>query len=280
MNAPVARRSPAPHQPVDGVAARIAHERTLVAAKQLRYSVPFAQHYHEWYSSVLLGLLGSNRSARVLDCGCGTGVLLPKLSQRRERVAGLDLCLENLHVARAVGDATPLVVGDIAKLPLAPGAFDEIVCRGVLHRLDDVGAAFRQLFDILTDGGDLVIAEPIGDSRVLERLRTAALAADKHPFPYRALRYPTTAEWIAAADAAGFRTQRWFHLGYVAFPLLGFPEAISLVRHIPRRMAAAKLLLGIDRVLARVPYLKRCSWQAVFHFRKPAGRSLVNTFGA
>jgi SAM-dependent methyltransferase len=263
-----------------GIAEHLARERRLVGAKQFRYSLDFAQYYHHWYSGILLGLLAPDSSFSVLDCGCGTGVFLPTLQQRYRRPVGLDLCLENLLAARGLESGVPLVVGDIGSLPVAPQSFHQIVCRGVLHRLSDVGVGFQQLFAALKDGGDLVVSEPIGDSRALNVLRVAALAAGTHPFPERHLVYPTTQGWIEAAHAVGFRTVRWFHLGYLAFPLLGFPDAISVMRYVPCRMTLAKILLRLDRMLARTPYLNTWSWQAVFHFQKPVASAPVTTAAA
>lgn len=252
-----------------GIAEHITRERQLVGAKQLRYSLDFARYYHQWYNETLLGLLTPDSSLGVLDCGCGTGVLLPVLQRRYRKTVGLDLCIENLLEAHGPDGRAPLVVGDIQNLPVAPQSFDQIVCRGVLHRLSDVGLGLQQLFAALKGGGDLVISEPIGDSRALNFLRVAALAAGTHPFPGRRVEPLTTREWIEAAHAAGFRTVRWFHLGYFAFPFLGFPEAISLMRYVPSRMTLAKILLRLDRGLARIPYVNTWSWQAVFHFHKP-----------
>jgi SAM-dependent methyltransferase len=251
------------------IAEQIAHERGLVAAKQTRYSLDFAQYYHRWYNEVLLGLLEPDRSYIVLDCGCGTGVLLPALEHRYRHTVGLDLCRENLCAARGVNGGAALLVGDIGCLPVSPGSFHQIVCRGVLHRLTDLDRGLAQLFAVLRDGGDLVISEPIGDSRALNLLRLAARAAGAHPFPVRRVDHLSTRAWIEAAGRVGFQSVRWFHLGYVAFPLLGFPEALPLMRHLPARTALAKMLLGLDRMLARIPYVNTWSWQAVFHFRKP-----------
>ena len=257
------------------IADRVALERRLVEAKQLRYSVDYAQYYHDWYNELLLDLLDPGPALRVLDCGCGTGVFLPALQRRVPGAIGLDLCLENLQVARGLAAGAALVVADIGALPLAPASLDQIVCRGVLHRLPDPAIGLRQLFAILKEGGDLVISEPIGDSRALALLRGAARAAGAHPFPEGGVQYPTAHGWLAAGEGAGFCAVRWMRLGYLAFPLLGFPEAIPLFRGVPGRMTLAKTLIRVDRALARVPYLKGWSWQAIFHFRKPIAAAQI-----
>ena len=263
-----------------GIAEEIAYERQLVGAKRLRYSTNSAQLYHEWYNAVLLGLLNPATTSSVLDCGCGTGVLLPALRQRYRRAVGVDLCFDNLREARTADRTVPLVVGDIRQLPLSAESFDHIVCRGVMHRLADAEGGFAQLFAALKAGGELVIAEPIKGPRLLEALRHAASSAGLHPVPGRRFTPRSCQEWSAAAQSAGFRTLGWFHLGYVAFPLIGFPEALAPLRYVPWRMPVARCLLRVDRVLARVPALKRCSWQAVFHFQKPAiARPAARTAG-
>ncbi|HUI24943.1 MAG TPA: class I SAM-dependent methyltransferase [Candidatus Kryptonia bacterium] len=246
----------------------IAEQRRLLDRKVLRYSFDFSQYYHRWFNRQLLALLDPSPDLRVLDCGCGTGVLLPALARRRQRSIGLDLSLDNLAVARAASRA--LVVGDVNALPLAHQCFDHIICRGVLHHVPDIERGFRQLFAIAKDGGDLVVAEPVRNTpvhglRVMAKLCSATTL--------------TSAQWIEAAQAAGFQMVRWFPIGYLAFPLLGYPEMSYVFRYAPFRMPLARFLLRVDRLIERLPFVRAWSWQAVFHFKKPdhgAGRGLVD----
>lgn len=63
--------------------------------------------------------------ARVLDLGCGAGRHLEALGEAGLRPVGLDLSMPLLRRAReSVGDHTPLVRGDMRRLPLADGSVD------------------------------------------------------------------------------------------------------------------------------------------------------------
>ena len=235
-------------------------QRRQLPQKRLRYSFDFSQYYHHWYNELLLGLLAPRPGCRGLDCGCGTGILLPSLERSYGTVIGLDLSPDNLREARTVARRASLVVGDIQRLPLAAQSFDQVICRAVLYRLTDAPAAFRGLLDILRDGGDLVITEPISDSGILRFVQVALRGW--------ATRTHTSTAWIRMAEAAGFHVVRWFNLGYVAWPLLGYPELSHVMRYLPLRMPLARLLLRLDRLLALIPWIRRHSWHGVFHFRK------------
>jgi len=155
-----------------GVLDEIELQRTLVAEKRIQYGFDFSQYYHEWYNRTILECLVPSPGHTVLDCGCGTGILLPSLEKCYQKIVGLNLSIDNLLEARNFIRRSSLLVGDIAALPVAPQSFDHVICRAALHRVPDVRRAFRGLFDILREGGDLVVSEPIGDSRIVRFLKT------------------------------------------------------------------------------------------------------------
>jgi len=243
-------------------------QRTLVGQKKVRYSFDFAQYYHQWYNKVILECLAPRAGHAVLDCGCGTGILLPALEKRYQKIVALDLSIDNLLQARTLVPRSRLLVGDMAALPVAPRSFDHVICRAALYRLPDVRRGFGGLFNILREGGDLVVSEPIGDSRIVRFLKTAIKRRTTKDYKSAECKY-TSREWIQMAQEAGFQTVRWFNVGYVALPLLGYPEESHVMRYLPFRMPLAKLLLRLDGLLADIPWIKAQSWHATFHFRKP-----------
>jgi len=243
-------------------------QRTLVAEKKIRYGFDFSQYYHEWYNRTMLECLAPSPGHTVLDCGCGTGILLPSLEKCYQKIVGLDLFIDNLLEARTFIRQGSLLTGDMAAIPVAPQSFDHVICRESLHRLPDPRRAFRGLFDVLKEGGQLIISEPIGDSRVVRFLKTAIKRRTTKDYKSAECRYASR-EWIQMAQEAGFQTVRWFNVGYVALPLLGYPEESHVMRYLPFRMPLAKLLLRLDGFLADIQWIKAQSWHATFHFRKP-----------
>jgi len=123
---------------------------------------------------------------RVLEFGCGDGVISTLLAQFRARVTGLDISPELIAVAKrraqldGVQDRVEFVVQDIARSPLEAGRFDMLVCHAALHHVDAM--LVPPLIAALKPGGLAVIVEPIAFSSALQWLRDCVpVAKDVSP---------------------------------------------------------------------------------------------------
>ncbi|MFI5085703.1 MAG: class I SAM-dependent methyltransferase [Actinomycetales bacterium] len=72
----------------------------------------------------------AQRSARILDAGCGPGRVGGELARLGHRVAGVDLDEELIAAARADHPDVDWHVGDLTELDLPGETFDIIVCAG------------------------------------------------------------------------------------------------------------------------------------------------------
>ena len=116
--------------------------------------------------------------ARVLDAGCGEGVIVQEYAGRL-RIEGVDANYRSDLVRE----------GSVTALPYGDGTFDEVLCLDVLEHLTfpEQPAAVGELFRVLKPGGGALISVPNLahlQSRVHfllqgRLIRTAALA--KHP---------------------------------------------------------------------------------------------------
>ena len=87
------------------------------------------------------------RPHRVLEVGCGEGIVLEFLARRvpGARLGGLELDLAALARAQDRCPGMPLVRGDVCALPFESRAFDLVLCLEVLEHLPDPGRALREI---------------------------------------------------------------------------------------------------------------------------------------
>jgi SAM-dependent methyltransferase len=98
---------------------------------------------------------------RVLDVGCGTGVLARAAADRvadESQVTGLDLNEGMLGVARRLRPRIDWRQGDATKLPLPVESYDVVLSQFSLMYFPDRSAAIKEMVRVLRPGGRLAVA--------------------------------------------------------------------------------------------------------------------------
>lgn len=110
---------------------------------------------------LVLELVGSVAGQRVLDVGCGDGVLCVHLAGAGGIVTGLDTDPRMLAAARerasASGATITFVEGDARSLPFSEGSFDVVVAIAVLCFVADAEHTVKEMARVLRPGGRLVL---------------------------------------------------------------------------------------------------------------------------
>lgn len=95
---------------------------------------------------------------RVLDVGCGEGMLARQLSHLVPHVVGIDQDAASIELARRhdPGGAVEFICGDFLALRFAPASFQMITSVAALHHMDACDALGR-MSQLLVPGGVLAI---------------------------------------------------------------------------------------------------------------------------
>jgi len=94
---------------------------------------------------------------RMLDVGTGTGHFAFDLEAHGGIVAGVDLSMPMLAVARSKGSSAHLFRGDAAALPLATGSFDLVFSVTALEFIAHRERAVDEMWRAVRHGGRLVV---------------------------------------------------------------------------------------------------------------------------
>jgi SAM-dependent methyltransferase len=190
---------------------------------------------------------GAQPGARVLDAGCGEGVLVDEYAGRLA-IEGIDANYSSDRVRS----------GSLTALPYADGTFDRAMCLDVLEHLtfEEQPRALAELFRVLRSGGELFVSVPNLahlQSRVHFLLagRLIRTASEyKHPGDRPA------ADYIALARRAGFTLVARRGI---------FPTVPVLTRWIRRRPRA---LQPLHRLLSRLLPIPGWCFLNLLTFRK------------
>jgi len=196
---------------------------------------PFYPTYLAKLAYVRSYLTRLEAGTRVLDAGCGEGLLVEEF-RGRLRIEGLDPHYTSDHVR----------LGSLTALPYADGSFDRALCLDVLEHLtfEDQPRAIAELFRIVRPGGEVLVSVPNLahlQSRVHfiltgRLIRTANLA--KHPGDR------PIGEYLGLARQAGLRVVERRGI---------FPTVPVLTRLVHRHPASLRWLHGLMTTVLPVP---------------------------
>ena len=135
---------------------------------QTEYSHLAKQYDSRWsfYVNATIGetlnRLEINQGERILDLGCGTGVLIQRLLQVSPEIEvfGIDSCAEMLEIAKQkLPESVDLKVGIADNLPFPSNSFDVVVSTSAFHYFRDPSQALQEAKRVLKPNGRLVITD-------------------------------------------------------------------------------------------------------------------------
>ena len=148
-----------------------------------------------------------------------------------------------------------LVLGNSQDLPFRDNVFDVVFCRSLLHHLPQPGVAVKEMFRVLRPSGKLGLVDT--NASLLSALpRWLAYRGERFSAHHANLNRCVLEDFLTPC----FRVEEVFYFGYLAYPLLGFPDLCSVFKYFPFKPFAARALMSIDNIISRVPFIKTQSW--------------------
>jgi ubiquinone/menaquinone biosynthesis C-methylase UbiE len=133
--------------------------------------------------------LGEKKSDALLEIGYGSGLLLPELARRTNRLVAIDIHGQVPEVYRMLeheGVKAELHQGNLYEMPFADGEFDAIACFSVLEHLTDLDGAMREFSRVTRPGAVLALGFPIRNFITDAFFRAAGYEPRKlHPSSHR-----------------------------------------------------------------------------------------------
>ncbi len=193
-------------------------------------------------AEIAIELGGITPASRVLDVGCGPGILSESLAQMADSVEGIDFLETMIEQAKSRRSGASFQVADAEQLPVAAGDFDVAVCCYSSHHFVRPEQVYGELYRVLKPGGRVVVLHPI-------QAETATFGAI----------YQTLGEVLPAETVASFPSLAG-PLFKVETPepylemlsLCGFTDIVAEKRTKPCTLKNVETLISITAQIGRV----------------------------
>lgn len=219
-----------------------------------RYSGSGFLYHARIVTDMLTGARMSDRhSDSILDVGCGIGLvsqLYPNFN-----IIGVDISDGMLS-----RNPYKWVKAPVESLPFKDDTFDFVIARSLLHHLDNLKVGLSEIFRVLKNGGKLVTWDP-NHGFLYEIIRHLFQHTDRFSHLHKSL---NADELCQAIEGAKFDIVEKRYIGYIAYPLIGFPDIIQF----PISLSLGKMLMAVDDMISK-SWLKKFSWSLLIKAVKP-----------
>lgn len=160
----------------------------------------FVPHYGEG----VIELIDFRKGMKLLDLGCGNGVLTKRLKDMGAEVVGIDASKEMLEAARRNYPDIPFYEKDASHFAMEE-KFDVVFSNAVFHWIDNQEGLLNSIAGVLRQGGQLV-CEFGGYGNCGKIHGALARAFESRGLEYRRTFYfPSIGEYAALCERSGLR---------------------------------------------------------------------------
>ena len=231
------------------------------------YTRMFQLEDHYWWfvarrrlALALLFHFVNGSEKKVMDLGCGTGVVLHDLAAEKASPVGVDMNRLALGMSRSRGEFD-LVQADGTALPFEANSFDAAIGLDVFEHIKDDVQAFRECARVLKPGGILVLSVP-----AFKWLWSPHDVALHH---FRRYRAPEMRERLLEA---GLEPIKLSYSVFFLFPLVLLVRCFERNNHGEAKASLPKVPEWLNRFLIRLGDLEASLLRGI---RLPWGSSVI-----
>jgi SAM-dependent methyltransferase len=145
-----------------------AHHETIVR-EFTKQAVPFAEHPAHSQEDTLASIrtiANLGETDRVLDSGCGPGLVSCYLAGFVRHITGVDLTPAMIREAKERAAVqgltnTEFILGEMEHLPYPDRTFDAAISRFAFHHLEHPEQALQEMFRVVRHGGKIVVMDAV-----------------------------------------------------------------------------------------------------------------------
>ena len=223
--------------------------------EDIRYSRLYSKKYQRWWTDKMLSFIKEeNLKGKVLDNGCGIGSHYEALSKHSRDITGIDISEQMIYKARP--RVQKVILGDSQHLPFKNGNFDLVFSRSLLHHLPNPEVSVSEISRVLKESGEAVFSDT--NCSILSKLpRKIAKEKGEHfSDSHKNFRVKELLDIISSE----LHVDKLYYFGYIAYPLLGFPDIIDVFKFAPFKNFTLKILIKIDEFISMLPAIRTQSW--------------------
>ena len=205
-----------------------AARRSFFDAWSSFYDLPLVQRVvYRPLQDAVVATLRPLAPSRVLDVGCGTGLLTTRMAEEfpGAAVVGCDYSAGMLRQAAARGRRVAWARGDALRLPFRDGSFGAVTSTESFHWFPDHRGALAELFRVTAPGGRLLVAMVNPPAEFVGRVALTGSRLAGQPFYW-----PTSARMREQVEAAGFRVESQRRIPRLTAAVL-FPPVLTVAVH-------------------------------------------------
>lgn len=203
----------------------------------------------------ILQLANIQPDEKVIDLGCGSGVLLKNVQKITTDFIGVDSSKEMVELAKTHLPPEKLRVGDVRDMPqFADNSFDVVLNRAIFQHLEpcDHDSFLINVKRIIKPKGRFITFVPV-DSPLWRTARTLSAVLVKERSRISGVMY-SLPYILSKLKEHGFSIQRVKFYGWLFYPLSGYGTGLSIP--IQNRILW-KFLIAIDNLICRIPLINK-----------------------